>query len=177
MHFAFLQFECDSSIPCQIALAPALYQKPSAKAALNIGVKKVEMQSPQPFLRFLFYAILPIELLNTSVSSGHFLLASVERMAFGANFYMNLGLRGAGHKSVAAVTSHGCLIVLRMDSFLHLIHLFIIDSQLRNFIGKILPLECFSSILFPVHIRTAYGTTNSAIIVAYRVWSCKSYFK
>ena len=47
-------------------------------------------------------------------------------MAFGTNFYVNLGLRGAGHESIATVAGHSRLVVLGMDSFLHLIHLSII---------------------------------------------------
>jgi hypothetical protein len=102
----------------------------------------------------LFHAIFPIELLNTPVSPGHLLLASVEGMAFGAYFYVNLRLCRAGHESIAAVTCHGCLMVLRMDSFLHLVHLF------YDIFAAAKP------IIFDVHIRTAYGTTNSDIIVA-----------
>ena len=75
-------------------------------------------------------------------------------MAFGADFYMNLRLCRARHKSVAAVTGHSCLIILGMDSFLHLVHLF------YDIFAAAKP------IIFDVHIRTAYGTTNSDIIVA-----------
>ena len=91
---------------------------------------KVEIQAPQPFLRFLFNAVLLIELLNTSIGSRCLLLTSIERMAFGAYFYVNLGLCGAGHESIATVTGHSRLIVLGMDSFLHLIHLSIIITLL-----------------------------------------------
>ena len=112
------------------------------------------MQSPQPFLRFLFAAVFLVELLNTSIGSGCLLLAGVERMALGTNFNVNLRLGRACHESIPAVTCHGCLIVLRMDSFLHLVHLFY---------------DIFAAaklMIFDVHIRTAYGTTNSDIIVA-----------
>ena len=102
----------------------------------------------------LFNAVFPIELLDTSVSPGHLLLARVEGMAFGAYFYVNLRLRRAGHESVATVTCHSRLIVLRMDSFLHLVHLF------YDIFAAAKP------IIFDVLIRTAYGTTNSGIIVA-----------
>ena len=81
-------------------------------------------------------------------------------MALGADFHMNLRLRGTGHECIPAVAGYGSLIILGMDSFFHLIHLSI----------KI-------TALFVVLIRTAYGTTNSGIIIAHGQSSFKAYFK
>lgn len=71
------------------------------------------------------YAVFLIELVNTSARLRRFLLAGVERMAFGANLNVDVLLRGAGHKRVPAVACNGCLMVIRMDSFSHDFHLFI----------------------------------------------------
>ena len=100
------------------------------------------------FLRFLFNAVFLVELLNTSIGSCSLLLTGVERMALRANFYVDFRLCGAGHESIAAVAGYSCLIVLGMDSFFHRFHLSMIIT-----------------VYFVVLIRTAYGTTNSGIIV------------
>ena len=102
----------------------------------------------------LFDTIFLIELINTSTSLCRLLLACVERMAFGTDFHMDALVGGACYECVPTVASHGCLMVLRMDSFLHLVHLF------YDIFAAAKP------IIFDVHIRTAYGTTNSDIIVA-----------
>ena len=67
------------------------------------------------------YTVLLVELIYTTTSLGSFLLAGVERMALGADFYVDLRLGRTGHKSVSAVAGYGCLIVLRMYSFSHLL--------------------------------------------------------
>ena len=67
----------------------------------------------------------PYFLLNLSIrpSVNQLLLASVERMALGANFYVDFRFGGTGYKSVATVAGNGCLIILGMDSFFHFFHL------------------------------------------------------
>lgn len=52
-----------------------------------------------------------------------FLTASVERMAFGANFDSDFIFCGACYKFIAAVASYCHLFVLGMDSFSHFFHL------------------------------------------------------
>ena len=44
-------------------------------------------------------------------------------MALRAHLYVDLRLRGTGHKLIPAVAGNLGLIILRMDSFLHLNHL------------------------------------------------------
>ena len=64
-------------------------------------------------------AVLLIELINTSLSSGGLLCSSVERMALGANFDVDFRRCGTGHESVAAVAGYSCLIILGMNSLSH----------------------------------------------------------
>jgi hypothetical protein len=64
-------------------------------------------------------AVLLIELINTSLSSGSLLCAGVERVALGADFNVDLRLCGTGNKGIAAVAGHGSLEILGMDRFFH----------------------------------------------------------
>lgn len=49
---------------------------------------------------------------------------------------MDLRLRGAGHERVTTVAGNSRLIVLGMDSFLHMSHLFI-DQQIRIYCSSL----------------------------------------
>lgn len=84
-------------------------------------------------------------------------------MALGTNFYMDLLLGGTGNKCVAAVAGNGCLIISGMDSFFHLYHLSIVMDIIFGYIS--------------FFIRTAYGTTNSVVIVAQDYFSCNIFLK
>ena len=53
------------------------------------------------------------------VDFGH----GVKGMALGTDFHMNLGLGGSGYELVTAVAGNLCLIVLRLNCFLHDVHL------------------------------------------------------
>ena len=70
-------------------------------------------------LILLGIAVLLVELIDTSLSSGSLLCACVERVALGADFNVDLGLCGTCDKCVAAVAGHGRLKILGMDRFLH----------------------------------------------------------
>lgn len=89
-------------------------------------VKKVEIFTTSTFsvITLLFNAVFLIELLNTSTSLVCFLLSSIEWMAFGTDFYVNLFLSRTCNKGIAAVAGNSCLIVIWMDSFSHDFHLF-----------------------------------------------------
>ena len=63
----------------------------------------------------LAVAVLLVELIDTTLSSGSLLCAGVERMALGADFDVNLRLCGTGYESVAAVAGNGCLIILGLN--------------------------------------------------------------
>ena len=80
---------------------------------------------------FGFNSVLLIESLDTAAGGCSLLLTRVERVALGADFHVDILLRGTGHKRVATVTCHSCLIILRMDSFFHDFHLFFFDRELR----------------------------------------------
>lgn len=64
-------------------------------------------------------AVLLIELINTSLSSGSLLCAGVERVALGADFNVDLRLCGTGNECVAAVAGHGSLIILGLNRSFH----------------------------------------------------------
>ena len=60
-----------------------------------------------------------IEAVHTSAGIDQLLLASVERMALGADFHVDLGLGGAGLDDVAARAGDGAVNVLGMDTLFH----------------------------------------------------------
>ena len=64
-----------------------------------------------------------VEALNTSAGVNQLLLTSVERMALGANFDVDLGLGRTSLNDVAASTSDGAVNVVRMDTLFHSFHL------------------------------------------------------
>ena len=84
---------------------------------------KVEKESFSTFDNIaylqLFDTVSLVELLDTSASLSCLLLSGVERMAFGADFNVDILLGRTGNKRVAAVASYSCLIIFRMDSFAH----------------------------------------------------------
>jgi hypothetical protein len=64
-----------------------------------------------------------VEALNTSAGVDQLLLTSVERMALGANFDVDLGLGGTSLDDVAACACDGAVNVVRMDTLFHSFHL------------------------------------------------------
>ena len=64
-----------------------------------------------------------VEALNTSAGVNQLLLTSVERMALGANFDVDLGLGGTSLDDVAACAGDGAVNVVRMDTLFHSFHL------------------------------------------------------
>ena len=64
-------------------------------------------------------AILPVELIDTTLGSRCLLRAGIELVALGADFHVDLRRCGAGHERVAAVACDSCLIILGMDSLSH----------------------------------------------------------
>ena len=69
-------------------------------------------------------AVALLEAIDTAAGVNQLLLAGVERVALGADFNAQLLLGGTGDESVAADAGHGNLLILRMDAFLHVFHLF-----------------------------------------------------
>ena len=70
---------------------------------------------------FLLAAETLVETLDASAGVDQLLLASVERMALGANFNVDLGLGAASLDDVTACASDHALAVVRMDTLLHFI--------------------------------------------------------
>ena len=60
-----------------------------------------------------------VEALNTSAGVNQLLLTSVERMALGANFDVDLGLGGTSLDDVAASAGDGAVHLLGMDTLFH----------------------------------------------------------
>ena len=75
---------------------------------------------------FLLQAETLVEAINTSTGVNQLLLAGIERVALGADLNTNILLGGAGRKNVATGTANGGLFVIGMDTFLHVVHLFLV---------------------------------------------------
>ena len=82
------------------------------------------MTYPNPSAKLLAAVKTLVELVNTSASVYQLLLASVERMALGANFNLQVTLGGSALNNRAASALNGAFLVFGMDSCLHLFHLF-----------------------------------------------------
>lgn len=67
-----------------------------------------------------------IECLDTSTSRNSLLLSGVERMTLGTYLDVDLLLCGAYDESISTVAGNRSLIILRMNSFLHDFHLFLL---------------------------------------------------
>ena len=67
-----------------------------------------------------------VEPINTSTGVNQLLLAGIERVALGADLNADVLLGGAGRKDVATGTANRGLFVLGMDTFLHVVHLFLV---------------------------------------------------
>jgi len=68
-----------------------------------------------------------VETVNTSTGVNQLLLAGIERVALGAEFNLDVLLGRASGKDVTASTTNGSLFVVGVDTFLHIVHLFLIS--------------------------------------------------
>ena len=75
---------------------------------------------------FLLQAETLVETINTSTGVNQLLLAGIERVALGADLNADVLLGGAGRKDVATGTANRSLFVIGMDTFLHVVHLFLL---------------------------------------------------
>ena len=102
----------------------------------------------------LVQVVLGLELFHTSASVSELLLSCKEWMARWANVRSDFFLYGLCHKCVTACASYFTFLVVRMDSFLHAIHLFpaqvyhlcIITARYRSLLTishKIVRHKCF----------------------------------
>ena len=80
--------------------------------------------------------VLLVKTFDTASGRCDSLLSGVERMAFRACFYVDLGSGGSGYKGIPAVAGNLGLVILRMDSLFHNLHLFLMVSN-HQFIATI----------------------------------------
>lgn len=76
--------------------------------------------------------ISPLEAVNASASVNQLLLAGKERMALGAQFYLQLLLDRASFKGLPTSAGDDCFTIVGMDLFLHVYHLFPRKYQQSN---------------------------------------------
>ena len=94
------------------------------------------MLPPQPAVSVSYVFL--VELINTATCLSRFLLSCIERMALGADLNVDILLSRTCHKCISTVAGYCSLMILRMDSFAHDIHLsilklfIIISKQLSN---------------------------------------------
>ena len=67
-----------------------------------------------------------VETINTSTGVNQLLLAGIEGVALGADFDTDVLLGGTGREDIAACATDRSLFVLRMDTFSHVVHLFLV---------------------------------------------------
>jgi len=76
-------------------------------------------------------------------------------MTLGANFYVKLGLGGAGYKCVTTVAGYSCLVVSGMDSFFHFFHLSIKNVVYKFLFSSSLLMEPQTAVL--LYHKRRYG--------------------
>ena len=98
-----------------------------------------------------------LEAVHTPAGVHQLLLAGVERMTLGANFNLQFLLGGTGFPSFAAHAAYDCLLIIRMDLFLHAnftsfflygwqIHGWLPMSRRGNYNTVLLPMQGFLEI-------------------------------
>ena len=100
---------------------------PSTGLGKKIRRKRKKSVSKPIQTQFLLQTKSLVETINTSTGVNQLLLAGIERVALGADFNTDLLLGGAGGEGVAASATDGGLLVLRMDAFFHVVHLFLVS--------------------------------------------------
>ena len=68
-----------------------------------------------------------VEPVNASTGVNQLLLAGIERVALGADFNADVLFGGTSRKDIATGTADGGLFVLGVDTFLHVVHLFLVS--------------------------------------------------
>jgi len=87
--------------------------------------KKVRGETPLTFLNNLLKTVFCFELVSTTATFHLLLSASEEWMAFSTNFKTNFFFSRLCLEVITTCAMYFYLIVIRMDSFLHEIHLFL----------------------------------------------------
>ena len=73
-----------------------------------------------------------VEAADTAAGIDHLLLTGVEGMALGANLHTDVLLGGTSLDHVTASAADGGQLIVRMDSCLHYIHLFLLGGSFRK---------------------------------------------
>ena len=88
-------------------------------------LKKIPQMLPSAVYKTLMQllasliGVAALKALNTSAGVNQLLLASVERMALGANFDVDLGLGGTSVDDITTSAGNGAVNVVRMDTLFH----------------------------------------------------------
>ena len=69
-----------------------------------------------------------VETADTSTGVHHLLLAGKEGVTLGADFHADVLLGGAGLDHVPAGAGDGCMLVIGMNTLLHVVHLFLVSG-------------------------------------------------
>lgn len=72
----------------------------------------------------LIHAVALLKHIDAPAGIDELLLTREKRMAFGANFHVNILLRGSGLNHIPAGAGNCRLLILGMNVFLHCCHLF-----------------------------------------------------
>lgn len=74
-----------------------------------------------PLLVRSLKVVLVLELFDTSATVCKLLLTGEERMTLRANVHSHLGVVGQCHKCITTCASNFTFLIIRMDSFLHVV--------------------------------------------------------
>ena len=80
----------------------------------------------------LLQTVLGLELFDATAAGHVLLLACKERMARTAYVQSDFFFRGHGCERVSACASYFTFLILRMDSFLHASHLFLLSADAKS---------------------------------------------
>jgi hypothetical protein len=99
---------------------------------LQKSKKRKSVLQKQYGLKLLLNAESLIESINTSTGVNQLLFAGIERVALRADFNLDVLLGGTGCENVTASATNCGLFVIGMDTFLHVVHLFLVSLKGRN---------------------------------------------
>ena len=86
----------------------------------------------QGFFEYLFESVLLVEAIDSSTGVYQLLLAGIEGVTLGADFDANVLLSRTSLKHRTAGTTNCGLLIFRVDTFLHHVHLFRSISKKGN---------------------------------------------
>ena len=84
--------------------------------------------SPRAIQNLLVEAKLLVEAADTATGVHHLLLAGEEGVALGANLHADILLGGASLDHIPAGAGDGGVLVIGMNTLLHVVHLFLVSG-------------------------------------------------